>query len=135
MSVFVASTCYEAPISINHKTATIAGSWSAAYPSEDLLRMSIQKWKQQYNSGVCDVTLEWSVRKSMKHYLILRFNNNDFEPFIKTAWFADHVQSVLQQDPFIVAINAAMVQQLQPGAVLIAAAAGRAGRDGASQSD
>lgn len=96
---------FEAPLSISEHKVALAGSWSPTRKSKPmdgshLLRMRLHVWRQQHQSNVSNVCLDWVCTHesgSVKHTLVIKFEHPSFEACLRDATFDAHIHSILDQ--------------------------------------
>tara|TARA_B100001059_G_C17724899_1_gene522859 strand:- start:15 stop:395 length:381 start_codon:yes stop_codon:yes gene_type:complete len=114
MSVLAQKTTiyFQAPLSIGEHKVTASGSWSAVGPVHSmdpaqLLRMRLHTWKQQFDSKVCNVCLDWAVTHdsgSARHALVIQFDDRAFGACLHDAAFGAHIQRILDDSHTIVPV-------------------------------
>lgn len=112
MSVLTKKKIYSfrAPLSIGSSKVTVSGSWSAASPvmpmePTELLKMRIHTWKQQHDSSVSDVCMDWIITHNSgteKHTLVLQTNDPLLTDCLQDEVFGNHIQKFLDQNAMII---------------------------------
>lgn len=125
-----------APISIGPTHSSTIGSWETMrtpvlkevlITSNNIFRMTLHQWKQQYREHIFDVCLSWVSDDLKKQYIELHgceyINIDSIAPYIETILETNHQEML------------SIYQHIHPGAVRSFSVAMRVGNEGASQSD
>lgn len=117
MSVLAKKTMvsFQAPLSIGEHKITVSGSWSPVGPVHpmdpaQLLRMRLHNWKQQFESKVCNVCLDWTITHesgTARHALVLQFDDKTFGACLRDEMFGTHIQTILNESHTIAPIATA----------------------------
>lgn len=138
--------CWQAPVSTGQQTICITGSWEWQHPGSAsdwqlcetrVCHLRLGTWKQQVGRVIVPAALDLSIRNygtgAYKCEIELKVASKSVPPeFITTA--EEKVVTLLNQSPHARTILACF-QHAQPGASLSVGVIGKAGRDGAIQSD
>ncbi len=148
MSVISTQTvqCWQAPVSTGNQSICIVGSWEWQHPGSAsdwqlcetrVCHLRIGTWKQQVGRDIVSAALDLSVRHygtgAYKCEIELKVAAKNVPHDFVTST-EEKVVALLNQSPYARTILACF-QHAQPGASLSAGVIGKAGREGAIQSD
>lgn len=114
-------TFYQAPLGISHSKVIVNGSWSATrfkghMNARVLFRMRLHTWKQQYESRVTVVCLDWVIMDesgSTKNMLILKLTDKNCSDCLQNETFMNHIQSILDNRPSIYNVHTTLNNYIQ----------------------
>lgn len=112
---------FKAPLTISDTKVTVSGSWSAAADvdpmnTNHLFQMRLHVWKQQFESKVANACVDWVITRdsvNVKHFLVLKFDDNSFGRCLQDETFGAHIQSILDASETIVPVAQAFNSCIQ----------------------